>query len=949
MSDNIPKYRYNNVLANEIETKWQKIWQETGAFNTPNPTGDLKGDTSKEPYFIMDMFPYPSGAGLHVGHPLGYVATDIMARFKRLKGYNVLYTLGYDAFGLPAEQYAIATGQHPKITTEQNIENISKQLFRLGLSHDSRRSFATIDSEYVKWTQWIFLQLFNSYFDEDQQKARPISEYLKQHPEATVEELNSVRLAYPSETSVNWSPGLGTVVANEEVGADGKTLRGNMPVFQKPLKQWSMRITAYAQRLLDGLEDIDWPSKVKKMQQNWIGRSTGTLIDFDVALGPSKKQVLTVYTTRSDTLFGATFMVVAPEHPLLDKAPEQFREAIDEYKVAASKKTALERQTEVDNKTGVFTGLYGMNPITGKEIPIYAADYVLMGYGTGAIMAVPGGDDRDFAFAKKFDIPIIYTVAPTADEALDQDQNQNQAYTGEIPLNPEGVAASADGVVNKDQAYTGDGIVINSKNDKLDLNGLTPKEAKVKMDKFVEEQGLGKTEINYRLRDWLFSRQRYWGEPFPIVYDLENPNVPIALPESMLPIDLPEVPNFEPKTFEPDDFDSVPETPLSRNEDWEFVELDLGAGKKKYRRDTNTMPNWAGSCYYYLRYADPTDTKQLIDPSVDKYWLGANHNKTNSSGGVDLYVGGVEHAVLHLLYARFWHMALYDLGIVTSPEPFHKLFNQGYIQAYAYTDSRGGYVEASEVVEVSEPGTKDKKFEFNGEPVTQEYGKMGKSLHNVVTPDKIIEDYGADSFRIYEMSMGPLDLSKPWETRAVVGAERLCQRVWRNVIDEDSGELTVQDIEAKEQTLKILHKVIADVNHEMEAFRPNTAIARIIELNNHLTTLDIVPKSVIEDLLIMLSPVAPHITEELWSKLGHKESILKATFPVALEQYLQANTVTAIVQVNGKLRAKLEVSPDISETELQELALNDENIKSNLTGEPKKIIVKAPKVVSIVI
>ncbi|MDR2538481.1 MAG: leucine--tRNA ligase, partial [Bifidobacteriaceae bacterium] len=823
--------------------------------------------------------------------------------------------------------------------------------------------------------------------------------------------LNQYRLAYLSETPVNWAPGLGTVVANEEIAADGRTERGNMPVFQKPLKQWSMRITKYAQRLLDGLDTIDWPDKVKTMQRNWIGKSEGALVKFPLV---DRDQVLEVYTTRDDTLFGATFMVIAPEHALAAQVPAAWpknvpatwtqgfakpADALWDYAQKASRKTAIERQAEMGDKSGVFTGLYALNPITGTKIPIFAADYVLMGYGTGAIMAVPGGDQRDFDFAKKFQLPVIYTVQP-------KDQ----------PLDPT-------------QAYVDDGVVINSQNADISLNGLSISQAKAKMHTYITEQGIGQPTTNYRLRDWLFSRQRYWGEPFPIVYEIEtstapvaetnpasvatdqcvrlssktstddinsntdtNPaepitnsdsstpavtdikagltgtaptnaerfNTPIALPESMLPVTLPEVADYTPKTFDPNDSESMPETPLSRNQDWMYVTLDLGDGPKLYRRDANVMPNWAGSCWYYLRYADPHystlaenpasvsefDSDQLVRPAEDQYWLGPNHNQySGDSGGVDLYVGGVEHAVLHLLYARFWHMVLHDLGYVSAPEPFHKLFNQGYIQAYAYVDSRGSYVPASEVVEV-EPG----RFEYQGEPVTQEYGKIGKSLKNVVTQDQIIEEYGADTFRLYEMSMGPLDISRPWDTRAIVGSFRFLQRLWRNVIDEETGAVTVQNVTPTIETLKVLNKVIHDVIREMEAFRPNTAIARLIELNNHLTTLEIVPRSAVEDLLKMLAPIAPHIAEELWHKLGHTDTITLQAFPAADPAYLVSETVTCIVQINGKLRAKLEVDPDITAEQLEQLALADPKVQQFLAGTtPKKVIVKQPKVVSIVL
>lgn len=958
-SDDVP-FRYTAALAQDIELRWQDAWQERGTFYAANPTGELTdGDgrhaqPSAKPFFVMDMFPYPSGAGLHIGHPLGYIATDVVARFRRMQGDNVLHALGFDAFGLPAEQYAVQTGQHPRTTTEANIAIMQRQLRRLGLAHDPRRSFATIDPEYVRWTQWIFLQIFDSWYDEDAVRAdggrgaaRPVSELEAAYaagralPEVDGVDagiawadldavqrrrvVDSQRLAYVSETPVNWCPGLGTVLANEEVTSEGRSERGNFPVFQRSLRQWNMRITAYADRLTDDLEHIDWPEKVKSMQRHWIGRSSGARVRFAVVGG----ETVEVFTTRPDTLFGATFMVVAPEHPLLDEVPAAWpdgtrdawtgghatpSEAVAAYRAEAGAKTAVERQADAGRKTGVFTGHLAANPVNGDLLPVFTADYVLMGYGTGAIMAVPGGDERDFAFAQAYELPVVYTVdAPDG--------------------TPEG-------------ARTGAGPVINSSNDALSLDGLAVPEAKTAMIAWLAERGVGEETITYRLRDWLFSRQRYWGEPFPIVYD-EN-DLPIALPADALPVNLPDVPDYSPRTFDPQDAHSSPEPPLGRNEDWVNVTLDLGDGPKTYRRDTNTMPNWAGSCWYYLRYLDPTSDVTLVDPALEQYWMGPGHGSQpeGSIGGVDLYVGGVEHAVLHLLYARFWHKVLFDLGHVSSGEPFHKLFNQGYIQAYAYTDARGVHVPAAEVVEDESSAT---GFTWNGEAVNREYGKMGKSLKNMVTPDEMYAEYGADTLRVYEMSMGPLDLSRPWETRAVVGSQRFLQRLWRNVVSETDGSLVVTDDAPDDATLRVLHRTIADVSVDMAAMRVNTAIAKLIVLNNHLTTLPAAPRSAVEALVLMTAPVAPHVAEELWSRLGHERSLAHEPFPVADEAYLVEETVTCVLQVQGKVRGRVEVAPDVSDDALRELALADAGVQRALDGrDVRTVIVRAPKLVNVV-
>ncbi|MCI6574787.1 MAG: class I tRNA ligase family protein [Actinomycetaceae bacterium] len=964
-------YRYTAAMANQIEEKWQNFWDEHGTFNAPNPVGSLADPAGSQlpddSFFLLDMFPYPSGKGLHVGHPLGYIATDTVARFQRMRGKNVLYTMGYDAFGLPAEQYAVQTGQHPRVTTEENIENMRRQLRRLGLSHERRRSFATTDVDYMKWTQWIFLQIFNSWYDPEAPgraagttgRARPISELIAGYRDGSIptpdgrpweqlnekeqhDAVNSRRLAYVDYAPVNWCPGLGTVLANEEVTAEGRSERGNFPVFKRELRQWMMRITAYADRLAEDLDSVDWPDKVRTMQRNWIGKSRGAQVNF-VAHHAGGDDVLTVFTTRPDTLFGATFMVVSPEHPMLTEAniPSEWpegtrpqwrdgagsisqqaaadpRSAVKAYQRAASMKSDLDRTDLEKEKTGVFTGIFATNPVNGKLVPVFTADYVMMGYGTGAIMAVPAHDQRDFDFAKKFDLDIVATMR------------------------------AADGF-DWATAWVDDGEIIDSANEEISLNGLNKDEGKAKITAWLEEKGAGTATTSYRLRDWLFSRQRYWGEPFPVVYDDEG--IVYALPESMLPLELPDTPDYSPRSYDPDDADSQPEPPLGRLHDWVNVELDLsdGKGMRSFKRDTNTMPNWAGSCWYEMRYLDPNNSERFCAPENEAYWMGPRAGK--ESGGADLYVGGVEHAVLHLLYSRFWHKVLFDLGFVSSSEPFHKLFNQGYVQAYAYTDARGQYVPAEEVEEVpASDGSGEPSFRWHGEPVNREYGKMGKSLKNIVTPDEMAATYGADTFRVYEMSMGPLDADRPWETRAVVGSQRFLQRLWRNIVSEEDGSLVVTaDVPDREMS-KQLARTIVDVTTEYENMRVNTAIAKLISFNNFLTG-KAVPREVAEALVKMVAPVAPHIAEELWARLGHSESIARAEFPtVSDETLLEDDLVTAVVQVKGKVRDRLSVPPTISEDELAALALASERVQQYLSAgqAPHKVIVRAPKLVNIV-
>ena len=932
-------YRYTAALAAEIEARWQDRWEREGTFEAPNPSGPL-GDpdrvAGRPKSYLLDMFPYPSGIGLHVGHPLGYIATDVHGRFQRMTGHNVLHALGYDAFGLPAEQYAVQTGQHPKVTTAANIATMRAQLRRLGLAHDARRSVATTDVEFYRWTQWIFLQVYNAWYDEEQDRARPVSELEAELAAGTRavpgggrwadlddvarrRVVDSHRLAYLSQSPVNWCPGLGTVLANEEVTSEGRSERGNFPVFKRDLRQWMMRITSYAERLLGDLEDLDWPESIKLMQRNWIGRSEGALVGF-----PSEAGSIEVFTTRPDTLFGATFMVLAPEHPMVDLLaagawPDGVspswtggaatpRDAVLAYRRSTELRTELERQTEGRDKTGVFTGAYATNPVMGTAIPVFVADYVLMGYGTGAIMAVPGQDERDWEFAERFGLPIVRTVQP-----------------------PEGWEG---------EAYVGEGPAINSANDSISLDGLDVATAKARITDWLEERSAGTRTVTYKLRDWLFSRQRYWGEPFPVVYDEHG--MPRALPESMLPVVLPEVDDYSPQTFAEDDTTSEPVPPLGRNEDWVEVELDLGDGPKRYRRETNTMPQWAGSCWYELRYLDPTNDERFVDPEVERYWMGPQGE--GHTGGVDLYIGGVEHAVLHLLYARFWHKVLHDLGHLSSSEPFHRLFNQGYIEAYAYTDERGSYVPAEEVADDGHGG-----FTRDGRPVNRVYGKMGKSLKNMVTPDEMFDAFGADTFRLYEMSMGPLDQSRPWETRAVVGSHRFLQRLWRNVVDETTGETRVVDDPPDDETRRLLHRTIDRVRHDMQSLANNTAIARLIELNNHVVKLGTSHREVAEAMVLMVAPLAPHLAEELWSRLGHEQSLTYEPFPAADPAMLRVASVTAVLQVAGKVRDRIEVLPDVSDDELRERALASEAVQRALDGRGvRTVVVRAPRLANVV-
>jgi len=758
------------------------------------------------------------------------------------------------------------------------------------------------------------LQIFNSWYDESQNRARPISELVDEFASgkrdtgmgawsglSKVEQqdaINNHRLVYLSNAPVNWCPGLGTILANEEVTAEGRSDIGNYPVFKRNMRQWTMRITKYADRLLDDLDRLDWPDAIKLMQRNWIGRSEGARVRFGSAAGP-----IEVFTTRPDTLFGATFMVLSPEHPLVDAlTTSEQQSGVAKYRETAAALQDADRTDDSRKKTGVFIGAYATNPVNGAQIPIWIADYVLMGYGTGAIMAVPSGDERDMEFATAYNLPVI-------------------------------------DVVNEDGEY------VNSSNDSVSLNGKRTKaEAISLMTAWLDKNGHGNSAITYKLRDWLFSRQRYWGEPFPIVYD-EN-DQPISVPASALPVLLPELADFKPQALDPNDETTNPIPPLARIQDWVNVTLDLGDGPKQYRREVNVMPQWAGSCWYELRYLDPTNSEAFIDKDVEKYWMGPKHD--GHTGGVDLYVGGVEHAVLHLLYARFWHKVLHDLGHVSSEEPFHRLFNQGYIQAYAYRDERGQTVPANEVEEAN--GT----YTWQGEKVVREYGKMGKSLKNIVTPDEMYDEFGADTFRLYEMSTGPLDASRPWNTRDVVGMQRFLQRSWRNLVDEDTGALHVSDAEAPLQLKRDLHKAIHGVGIDMQNLRFNTAISKLIELNNALTIYvnehGSTPREVAVPLVQMLSPLCPHMAEELWSMLGQTTELTFAPFPVADPALLVSDTIEIPIQVNGKVRSKLSVVPTVTDDELRALALADEKVIALLNGaEPAKVVIVPKRLVNVVL
>ncbi|HEY6496332.1 MAG TPA: class I tRNA ligase family protein [Trebonia sp.] len=913
--DDQVSFRYDARLAASLELTWQRRWAEDGTFNAPNPVGALaagfEGAEGKQKAYVLDFFPHPSGVGLHVGHPLGYIGTDVVCRFLRMTGHTVLHAFGYDAFGLPAEQYAISTGQHPAVTTRANIDNIRGQLLRLGLGYDTRREFATSDPSFYRWTQWIFLQIFNAWYDQDRQRARPVAELIAEFENGTRAptgeanpdgrpwaELDPVtrrrvvdgwRLAYVAQELVNWAPGLGTVLANEEVTADGRSDVGNYPVYRRPLRQWLLRITAYAERLLAGLDDLDWPEPIKRQQRNWIGPSDGAVIGFPVT--GRDGLIIEAFTTRPDTLPGATYLVLAPEHPLATTlaggawpagTPLGWRygrgspaEAVRAYQQRTSAIGDRQR-TAARDKTGVFTGSYAVNPATAEPIPVLVADYVLTGQGTGAIMAVPADDERDEDFARALGLPA----------------------TGYEPIeDPVG---------------------------------------------WLEATGHGRRMTTYRLRDWLFSRQRYWGEPFPIVYDADG--LPVALPEDLLPVTLLEMTDFAATASADEHAEPVP--PLARVPGWAVVELDLGEGPRTYRRELNTMPQWAGSCWYYLRYLDPGNDLVFVDPANERYWM-VPAGAAPGDGGVDLYVGGVEHAVLHLLYARFWHKVLFDLGLVSTTEPFRRLVNQGYVIAPAYTDTRGMYVPADEVT------GRDGGYAYRGQPVTRRLGKMGKSLKNSVTPDEVIAAYGADTLRLYEMSMGPLEADRPWQTGDIVGVHRFLQRLWRGLVDERTGELTVGDDPAGDDTRRLLHRTISAVRGHYADLRFNVAIARLQELVSHVARVSAeagsVPREVAEPLVLMIAPLAPHVAEELWARLGHAESVAHAAFPRADPELAAEATVVLPVQVNGKTRLRIEAPADASEEQIGALLAGHEEIARHVAGaEIDRVVIVPGRIVNVV-
>jgi leucyl-tRNA synthetase len=879
----------------EIRQKWQAFWDEHKTFRSPGP-GQPGFDATRPKSYILDFFPYPSGAGLHVGHPEGYTATDIISRYRRMRGFNVLHTMGWDAFGLPAEQHALETGQHPAVTTTNNINTFRRQLKMLGFSFDWDREFSTTDPDYYKWTQWIFLLIFNSWYDPQQRKARPISELpipadvSDKGDKAIRAFIDSQRLAYIAEVPVNWCPALGTVLANEEVTNEGKSERGDHPVFKRPLKQWMLRITKYADRLADELEELDWPEAVKLMQRNWIGRSEGAQVKFRI---DGHADELEIFTTRPDTLFGATYMVLAPEHPLVSRIalPAQ-QGAVKSYCDAAMHRSELTRTADSKEKTGVFTGAYAINPVNEKKIPIWVADYVLISYGTGAIMAVPGQDQRDWDFATAHDLPIIRTV--------------------QQPANFDG------------EAYLGDGPAINSGF----LDGLQMIEAKKKIIAWLEEKKIGTGTVQYKLRDWLFSRQRYWGEPFPILHGPDGEVVPLA--EAELPLTLPEIDDFRP-TISGDDIHAMPEPPLGRAKEWATVVRN----GKTYKRELNTMPQWAGSCWYYLRFLDPKNTQRFCGSEAEKYWMTSKRKDGRQHvGGIDLYLGGAEHAVLHLLYARFWHKVLYDLGHVSTIEPFGKLFNQGMIRAFAYRDDRGvpvGY----EDIDFREDGAIRKS---DGQKLAANVEKMSKSLKNVINPEEVVNEYGADSLRLYEMFMGPLEASKPWNPRDVPGVFRFLQRVWRLIINDETGELSslVRSEPESDALERTLHKTIKKVGDDIDRMAFNTAISTMMEFVNESYRAKSIRKDQAERFVLILAPFAPHIAEELWQRLRGaewKESLAYEAWPKYDAALVEENEVEIPVQVNGKVVGRVMASKTAPQDAVAAMAMQDAKVAERLAGK----------------
>lgn len=860
--------RYNFT---EIEKKWQDYWEKNRTFKTPETDS---GNSDKPKYYALDMFPYPSGDGLHVGHPEGYIATDIISRFKRMNGFEVLHPMGWDAFGLSTEQYAIKTGIHPKIRTAECVARFKQQLKSLGFSYDWEREINTTDEKYFKWTQWIFLKIFNSFYDEKENRARPVSELII--PEGLSERekfdfINSYRLAYLAEVPVNWCPDLGTVLSNEEVP---EQVEKGFKVVRRNMKQWNLRITKYADRMLKDLDVLDWPNNIKELQRNWIGRSEGANVRFRIKSSVLKEEkFIEVFTTRPDTIYGVTYVILSPEHSLVKSITEdEYRSRVTAYQENAERKSDLERTELSKDKTGEFTGAFAVNPVNGKEIPVLIADYVLASYGTGAIMGVPGHDERDNEFARKLGLEIIPVVIP-AEYQTDEEKSafQERAKKG-------------------NECFSGEGYSVNSEM----INGLSTKEAIEKINNFMEEKGFGKRTISYKLRDWLFSRQRFWGEPFPIIH-FEDGTFK-ALDESELPLTLPEVDSYKPS--------GTGESPLATIDSWVNT-IDRESGKKA-RRETNTMPQWAGSCWYYLRYIDPDNDKIFCDPEKEKKWMP-----------VDLYIGGSEHSVLHLIYARFWYKILFDLGYVSHSEPFTKLFNQGMI--------------------LGEDGV-----------------KMSKSRGNVINPDDVINEFGADSMRLFEMFLGPLEATKPWSTKGIEGLSRFLNRVWRLVVDENTGEIksAVNEDSPDQKENKLLHKTIKKVTEDIEDgdMKFNTAISYLMVMVNEMYKMDKICKSTIETFIILLSPFAPHISEELWEKLGNKESIQNVKWPEYDERFIKEDSVTVVFQVNGKIRARKEVEYDTAEDVLEDHALYNESILKQIMGKQIiKIVTIKNKMVNIVI
>ncbi len=857
----------------EFEPQWQQRWESEKTFRTPGP-GDADFDPTKPKFYVLDMFPYPSGAGLHVGHPEGYTATDIVGRYKRMTGHNVLHPMGYDSFGLPAEQYAIKTGQHPAITTAANIKTFRRQLKSLGFAYDWDREIATTDPEYVRWTQWIFLQIYNSYFCEETNKAQPVSKL--EAKGWNRDQIDEVRLAFVADTPVWWSPDLGTVLANEEV-EEWKS-KGHT-VERRPLRQWMLRITKYSQRLIDELDTLDWPEGIKLLQKNWIGRSEGADVIFDVAAVSNRQAQITVFTTRPDTLFGATYMVIAPEHPLVPEiTTADQKAAVEAYQKACSSKSDMDRGDLNKDKSGVFTGAFAINPVNGEQLPIWIADYVMMGYGTGAIMAVPAHDERDWEFAKRFDLPIRQVVSRSV--GVSPTSSMASKLVGETPtlLEP----------------FTETGTAVNSGF----LDGLPTAEAKAKMIDWLEEKSIGQRRIQFKLRDWLFSRQRYWGEPFPIVWKDGHHS---AIPESELPLLAPPLDDYKPS--------GTPEPILTKATEW--VQLPDGT-----LRETNTMPQWAGSCWYYLRYCDPKNTGRFISRDAENYWT------SDKPGMVDLYVGGTEHAVLHLLYARFWHKVLFDLGHVRTPEPFQKLVNQGLI--------------------LGEDGQ-----------------KMSKSRGNVVNPDDVVSEYGADALRLYEMFMGPLEQVKPWQMKGVEGVSRFLARVWRVAFEEQDGQWNlstkIQDVPCTDKTLlRVVHETIKKVGEDIEKLSFNTAISQMMICTNAFTQAEAVPLQEFTQLLAVLNPFAPHLTEEIHARMaaitGRRASLLsESSWPTYDPEALIRNEIELVVQVNGKLRDRFMISKDADEEAAKAAAFASTKVAEHLEGKTvRKIIFIPGKIFNIV-